>query len=65
MATRTDARTGPAKPIDTFNAQDRAHGQYKEQRAMNARGGVRNLDNKRNEVNQKRYEELKKSYEEQ
>lgn len=43
MATRTDGRTGPAKPVDTFNAQDRAHGQYKEQKAINARGGVQNL----------------------
>ena len=57
MATRTDGRTGPAEPVDTFNAQERAHGQ----KAINANGGVKNLDNKRNEVNTKRYEELKKS----
>ena len=36
MATRRDGRTGPAEPIDTFNAQDRGHGQYKEQKAINA-----------------------------
>lgn len=63
MATRTDGRTGPAERVDTFNAQDRAHGQYKEQKAINANGGVKNLDNKRNEVNPKRYEELTKKYE--
>jgi RHS repeat-associated protein len=65
MATRTDGRTGPAEGIDTFNAQDTAHGQYKEQKAINANGGVQNLDNKRNEVNPKRFEELKKKYEKQ
>ena len=63
MATRADGRTGPAERVDTFNAQDRAHGQYKEQKAINANGGVKNLDNKRNEVNPKRYEELTKKYE--
>lgn len=65
MATRRDGRTGPAEQIDTFNAQDRAHGQYKEQKAINAHGGIQNLDNKRNEVNPKRYQELKKKYEDQ
>ncbi len=63
MATRTNGRTGPAEKIDTFNTQDRAHGQYKEQKAIDANGGVQNLDNKRNEVNPKRYQELKKKYE--
>jgi hypothetical protein len=65
MATRADGRKGPPESIDTFRSADRGHGQYKEQKAINAHGGIKNLDNKRNEVNPKRYEKLRKKYEEE
>jgi len=37
-------------------------GRFKEQNAIDQRGGVNNLDNKRNEVNQQKMQELKKKY---
>lgn len=61
MDTRTDGRTGKATSVDNYKSTE--EGQYKEQKAMDQRGGVQNLDNKRREVNPKRMEELKKKYE--
>ncbi len=60
MQTRTDSRTGKATTVDTYKNTE--EGQYKEQKAMDARGGKQNLDNKRNEVNPGRMKELDKKY---
>jgi hypothetical protein len=60
METRTDGRTGEAKTVDTYKTKE--EGQYKEQKAMDQRGGKDNLDNKRNEVNPERMKELDKKY---
>lgn len=61
MATRNDGRTGKARVIDTYKT--RAEGRYKEQKQIDRRGGVKNLDNKRNEVAPKKMPELKKRVE--
>jgi len=42
-------RTG-AEVVDTYPKGDRATRRKKEQKAMNSRGGVDKLDNKRNEI---------------
>ena len=60
MQTRTDGRTGQAKTIDTYKT--RQQGRYKEQKAIDQRGGKQNLDNKRNEVSPKKMKELNKKY---
>jgi hypothetical protein len=46
--------------VDTYKTTE--EGRYKEQKAIDQRGGVNNLDNKRNEVNQRKMEELKKKH---
>jgi hypothetical protein len=51
-----------AKVIDKYDASNPEEGAYKEQKAINARGGVKRLDNKRNEVNPLRMELLEKKY---
>lgn len=61
MNTRTDGRTGKATAVDNYKTTE--EGRYKEQKAIDQSGGVRNLDNKRNEVNQQKMDELKKKYE--
>jgi RHS repeat-associated protein len=60
METRTDGRTGKATAVDSYKSTE--EGRYKEQKAIDQRGGVQNLDNKRNEVNQQKMQELKKKY---
>jgi RHS repeat-associated protein len=52
-----------AKVIDTFDKTDIKEGKYKEQKNMDERGGVPNLDNKRREVNQKIFDLFKVKYE--
>ncbi len=42
-----------AKKIDTYKPQNPGEGRAKEQQAMNDRGGVDELDNKRNEIREK------------
>jgi hypothetical protein len=39
-----------AKVIDRYDANDVMEGRIKEQRAIDQRGGIKNLDNKRNEI---------------
>lgn len=51
-----------AKVIDTYNKSDPKEGAFKEQKAMNARGGKNKLDNIRNEVGDLRMESLRKIY---
>jgi RHS repeat-associated protein len=60
MKTRTDGRTGKAEVVDTYKTAE--EGQYKEQKAMDNRGGKANLDNRRREVNSQRMKELEKKY---
>jgi RHS repeat-associated protein len=48
MQTRGDGRTGSAQTVDTYETTE--EGRYKEQKAIDQRGGKQNLDNKRNEV---------------
>lgn len=43
-----------AKVIDTYDANNTQEGRVKEQKAIDDRGGVNNLDNKRNEIAPKR-----------
>lgn len=51
-----------AKIIDKYNPNKAGHGSYKEQKAIDKRGGIKNLDNKRNEATPKRMEDLKRRY---
>ena len=51
-----------AKVVDQYNAENSEEGSYKEQKAMDARGGVKRIDNKRREVNPLRMSELEKKY---
>jgi len=60
MQTRTDGRTGKATKVDTYKT--RTEGRYKEQKAIDQRGGKGNLDNKRNEVAPDKMKELEKKY---
>ena len=41
-----------AEVVDTYNAADTQEGRQKEQQHIDQNGGVQNLDNKRNEINQ-------------
>jgi RHS repeat-associated protein len=50
-------RTG-AEIVDTYPKGDRPTRRSKEQRAMNERGGVNKLDNKRNEVSPNKWESM-------
>lgn len=52
-----------AETVDTYDADNTEEGRYKEQKAIDENEGVDNLDNKRNEVNPRKQEELKKKYE--
>jgi RHS repeat-associated protein len=45
-----------ANVIEKYDAKDVAEGRLKEQNAINDRGGVQNLDNKRNEISPKNWE---------
>lgn len=63
MATRTDGRSGKAKVVDTFDAKNKAQGRYKEQQVIDQQGGVKNLDNKRNEVAPQNMEKVKQEAE--
>ncbi|HET8891879.1 MAG TPA: RHS repeat-associated core domain-containing protein [Candidatus Angelobacter sp.] len=60
MQTRTDGRTGKATKVDTYKTK--GEGRYKEQKAIDQRGGKGNLDNKRNEVAPDKMKELEKKY---
>jgi len=51
-----------ARVIGRYDANDPQEGAYKEQKAIDARGGIGNLDNKRNEVNPLRMQELERKY---
>lgn len=62
MATRTDGRTGPAEKVDTYRRGDLDHRHFKEQKQMNLRGGIRNLDNKRNAASAKRMKRLEAQF---
>ena len=48
--------------IDTYDPSDSNLGAFKEQKAINERGGVQNLDNKRNERIPDKMKELEKKY---
>jgi len=60
METRTDGRTGKAATVDTYKTTQ--EGRFKEQKAIDERGGVQNLDNKRNEVSAQKMKELQEQY---
>jgi len=45
-----------AKVVDTYDANNKQEGRVKEQKAIDDRGGVKNLDNKRNEIAPKKNE---------
>ena len=51
-----------AKVVDTYKKNDKDERRYKEQKAIDQRGGKENLDNKRREVNEKQQEKYKKKY---
>jgi hypothetical protein len=51
-----------AKVIDTYDPANVEEGQYKEQKAMDDKGGLPNLDNKRREVNVEKQKALKRKY---
>jgi RHS repeat-associated protein len=51
-----------AEVIDKYDSSKAGEGAYKEQKAIDKNGGVKNLDNKRNEVSAKRMKELEKKY---
>jgi len=51
------ATEGGAEKVDSYKKGDRTDRQNKEQKAMNDRGGKDGLDNKRNEVAPKRWQE--------
>ena len=51
-----------AKVIDKYNAANPEEGAYKEQKTINSRGGIQNLDNKRNEATPFRMETLEQKY---
>ncbi|MGH9530767.1 MAG: RHS repeat-associated core domain-containing protein, partial [Terriglobales bacterium] len=61
MQTRSDGRTGKAKVVDKYKTK--GEGRLKEQKQIDKRGGVKSLDNKRNEVDPKKMPELKKKVE--
>ena len=46
-----------AEVVDRYDGNDTAAGRSAEQNAMNREGGVDNLDNKRNEIRQEKWEE--------
>ena len=54
---RTDAEV-----IDTYDPTKPGQGAYKEQKAIDAEGGIENLDNKRNERTEAKMQELEKKY---
>jgi RHS repeat-associated protein len=62
MSTRTDGRTGKARVVDRYDAKNTREGRFKEQKQIDKRGGVRNLDNKRNEVSKKNMKKLEKEF---
>ncbi|MCI0422880.1 MAG: hypothetical protein L0312_27265, partial [Acidobacteria bacterium] len=62
MDTRSDGRTGKARVVDRYDPKNKQLGRYKEQKQINKRGGVGNLDNKRNEVDPKKMKELEKKF---
>jgi RHS repeat-associated protein len=49
-----------AQVIDKYNPNKPKEGSYKEQKAINSNGGVKNLDNKRNEMSEKNYKAYEK-----
>lgn len=49
-----------AKVIDTYDPNKKGQGRYKEQKAMDDRGGLEKLDNKRREVSKEKMVELEK-----
>ncbi|TCN50004.1 RHS repeat-associated core domain-containing protein, partial [Flavobacterium circumlabens] len=51
-----------AEVIDTYDPSKKGQGAYKEQKAIDKNGGVKSLDNKRNEASPERMKELKKKY---
>ena len=51
-----------AEIIDRYDPSNGKEGSFKEQKAINANGGVQNLDNKRNEMSKKNYDAAKKKY---
>lgn len=55
-------REGNTKVVDKYDPSKPGHGAYKEQKAIDKRGGVTKLDNKRNEASAKRMKELEKKY---
>jgi hypothetical protein len=62
MSTRTDGRTGKARVLDRYDAKNTREGRFKEQKQIDKRGGVKNLDNKRNEVSKKNMKKLEKEF---
>ncbi|GEM_PF-6231179 len=52
-----------AKVIDEYDPKNPEEGAYKEQKAINERGGIDKLDNKRNEMNPERFNKAKVKYE--
>ena len=51
-----------AEVIDTYDSSKKGQGAYKEQKAIDSRGGVDKLDNKRNERSPEKMKELDKKY---
>lgn len=51
-----------AKTIDRYNSSNGKEGSFREQKAINKNGGVKRLDNKRNEMSKKNYDEAKKKH---
>ncbi|UKB82722.1 hypothetical protein LF887_17130 [Chryseobacterium sp. MEBOG06] len=52
-----------AKVIDKYDPKNSEEGAYKEQKAIDERGGIDKLDNKRNEMNPERFKNAKEKYE--
>ena len=52
-----------AEIIDTYDPSNGKEGSFKEQWAINANGGVQNLDNKRNIMSKQNYKEAKRNME--
>ncbi len=52
-----------AKVVDTYDPSKPGQGAYKEQKTIDKSGGIKKLDNKRNEVSLERMKKLKKKYE--
>ncbi|WP_209789312.1 RHS repeat-associated core domain-containing protein [Chryseobacterium sp. PvR013] len=52
-----------AKVIDEYDPKNPEEGAFKEQKAIDERGGIGKLDNKRNEMNPERFNKVKAKYE--